>query len=110
MIPIIKNKIQSFTDYSSLFRKMTKYCFIGAGALFAFYIYFVGAITFAVVERQGLEESTKGLRSEISMQELKYLEQEKSLTKELGYSIGLIDAPALSFTTKQRAFAWNAGI
>jgi hypothetical protein len=44
------------------------------------------------------------------MQELKYLEQEKSLTKELGYSIGLIDAPSLSFTTKQRAFAWNAGI
>jgi hypothetical protein len=109
MIRQIKNNIISFNEYSLLLRRATKYCLIGTGALFACYLYFVGAITFSVVERQGLEESTKSLASDISVQELHYLEKEKHLTKEVAYSIGLIDAPSLSFTTKQRAFAWNAG-
>lgn len=105
----IKNNITSFNEYGVLLRRATKYCFIGTGVLFGFYLYFVGAITFSIVERQGLEESTRSLASDISMQELHYLAKEKVLTKELAYSIGLIDAPSLSFTTKQRAFVWNAG-
>lgn len=109
MMTYIKNNIRSFNDYALLLRRATKYCFVGASVLFACYIYFVGAITFSVVERQGLEESTKELVSEISMQELHYLGQEKQLTKEVAYSTGLIDAPSLAFTAQQRAFAWNAG-
>ncbi len=105
----MKNSIRSFNEYASLLRRATKYCFVGTGVLFACYLYFVGAITFSVVERQGLEEITKSLASDISVQELHYLEKEKHLTKDVAYSIGLIDAPSLSFTTKQRAFAWNAG-
>ncbi len=105
----IKNNIRSFNEYALLLRRATKYCFVGVGALFGCYLYFVGAITFSVVERQSLEESTKSLVSDISIQELHYLEKEKHLTKEVAYSTGLIDAPSLSFTTKQRAFAWNAG-
>lgn len=109
MMTNIKNNIRSFNEYALLLRRTTKYCFIASLVLFACYLYFVGAITFAVVERQGLEESTRGLASAISMEELKYLEKEKGLTKEVAYSSGLIDAPSLSFTVKQRAFAWNAG-
>ena len=109
MITQIKNNIRSFNEYASLLRRSTKYCFIAAGVLFGLYLYFVGAITFAVVQRQALEESTKGLASDISILELHYLEKEKHLTKDVAYGIGLIDASSLSFTTKQRAFAWNAG-
>ncbi len=109
MMTQIKNNIRSFNEYALLLRRATKYCFVGVGVLFAGYLYFVGAITFSVVERQGLEESTKTLASDISIQELHYLEKEKYLTKEVAYSMGLIEAPSLSFTTKQRAFAWNAG-
>lgn len=109
MMTQIKNNIISFNEYALLLRRATKYCFVGVAVLFAGYLYFVGAITFAVVERQGLEESTRSLASDISIQELHYLEKEKHLTKEVAYSMGLIEAPSLSFTTKQRAFAWNAG-
>jgi hypothetical protein len=109
MMTHIKNNIRSFSDYTLLLRRATKYCFVGASVLFACYIYFVGAITFSVVERQALEESTKELVSDISIQELHYLAQEKQLTKEVAYTTGLIDAPSLAFTAQQRAFAWNAG-
>lgn len=109
MIRQLKNNIILFNEYALLLRRATKYCFIGTGVLFGFYLYFVGAITFSVVERQALEESTKSLASDISVEELHYLEKEKGLTKEVAYSNGLIDAPSLSFTTKQSAFAWNAG-
>lgn len=107
MMTQIKNKIQTFGEYAELARRVTQYAWATSGVLFALYIYFVGAITFSVVERQGLEESTRTLQSDISTQELHYLEKEKSLTKEFAYSIGLIDAPTVSFTTQQRAVAWN---
>lgn len=109
MMTQLKNNIRSFTEYALLLRRATKYCFIGTGVLFACYLYFVGAITFSVVERQGLEESTKTLLSDISMQELTYMQAEKALTKDAAYAMGLVDASSLSFTAKQRAFAWNAG-
>ncbi len=109
MITHIKNKIQSFNEYGLLLKRLTTYCFIGAGVLFACYIYVVGAVTFSVVERKGLEESTKTLLSDISGQELSYLAQEKKMTKDLAYSQGFVDAPSLAFTTQKRAFAWNAG-
>lgn len=107
MMTQIKNKIQTFGEYAVLARRMTRYAWATSGVLFGLYLYFVGAITFSVVERQGLEESTKTLRSDISTQEFHYLEKEKTLTKEFAYNIGLIEAPTISFTTQQRAVAWN---
>ncbi len=109
MIARLKNNIQSFNEYATLLRRANKYLFVLAGISFACYLYFVGAITFSVIERQGLEQSNKTLLSDISMQELTYLQEEKLLTKEVAYASGLVDAPALSFTTRQSAFAWNAG-
>lgn len=107
MMTQIKNKIETFGEYTLLVSRMTRYVWATSGVLFGLYLYFVGAITFSVVERQGLEESTKTLRSDISTQELHYLEKEKMLTKEFAYNMGLIDAPTISFTTQQRSFAWN---
>lgn len=107
MMTQIKNKIHAFNEYSLLFRRATRYVWVLCGLSFGLYLYFVGAITFSVVERQGLEEATKTLVSDISTEELHYLEKEKGLTKEYAYSIGLIDAPSLSFTTQQRSVAWN---
>lgn len=103
----IKNKIQTFGEYATLARRATRYAWAASGVLFGLYLYFVGAITFSVVERQALEESTKTLISDISSEELHYLEKEKTLTKEFAYSIGLIDAPTISFTTQQRSVALN---
>lgn len=105
----IKDNIKSFPEYVVFLRKMTTYCFVATGVLFGFYIYFVGAITFSVIERKGLEEQNRNLVSDIGMSELKYLSQEKKLTKDFAYNSGLIDAKSLVFTTKQSAFAWNAG-
>lgn len=109
MINKMKNKIESFGEYGLLLRRTTKYCFIGAGALFACYLYVVGAITFSVIERKGLEESTKILASDISMQELEYLKVEKTLTKETAYLSGFVQPSSIAFTTQKRAVAWNAG-
>lgn len=105
----MKNKISSFAEYGLLLRRTTKYCFIGAGVLFACYLYVVGAITFSVIERKGLEESTKVLASDISMQELVYLKAEKTLTKEVAYLSGFVQPASIAFTTQKRAVAWNAG-
>lgn len=109
MLIKLRKNIISFNGYGLLFKKLTKLCFAGSAMLFFSYIYFVGAITFSVVERKGLEESTKLLASEISMQELTYLSYEKELTKSVGYSQGFVDAPSIVFTTQKRAVAWNAG-
>lgn len=109
MMKTMKNKIQSFNEYGLLLRRTTKYCFIGAGALFACYLYIIGAITFSVIERKGLEESTKVLASEISMQELEYLKMEKTLTKETGYLNGFVQPESIAFTAQKRSVAWNAG-
>ncbi len=109
MITTIKNKINSFDQYSVLLKRITKYSFVGAGALFACYLYLVGAITFSVIERKGLEENTKNLVSDISMQELKYLAKEKELTKERAYLSGFVEPSSIAFTTQKRAVAWNAG-
>lgn len=105
----ITNNILSFSGYGTVLRRMTTYCFVGAGVMFACYIYLVGSITFSVVERKGLEETNKHLLSDIGMHELQYLAKEKQLTKEVAYSTGLIDAPSLVFTKAKRAVAWNAG-
>ncbi len=97
------------TPGHALMRRLTKYCFIGAGVLFVSYLYTVGAVTFSVVERKGLEQSTKQLASDISMQELDYLQKEKGLTRESAYIHGFVEAPVIVFTTQKRAVAWNAG-
>ena len=105
----MKNKISSFGEYRTLFARTTKYLFVGAGALFVCYIYFVGSITFSVIERKSLEESTRSLLSDISMQELRYLSEEKQLTKEFAYSSGFVEPSSITFTTQKRAVALNAG-
>ncbi len=109
MIKKIKNNILSFSEYGLLLRRTTKYCFVASGVLFVGYLYIVGAITFSVVERKGLEESTKKLASDISLEELNYLAQEKMLTKEVALSSGFVEAPSIAFTSVKRAVAWNAG-
>lgn len=107
MMTHLHTTMKSFSGYNMLLRRTTTYCFIGAAALFGCYMYVVGAITFSVIERKGLEESTRTLLSDISMQELQYLGQEKGLTKQAAYSTGLVDAPSLAFTSQKRAVAWS---
>ena len=107
MMTHIKTTMQTFSGYGALLRRTTTYCFLASGVLFGCYMYVVGAITFSVIERKGLEESTKTLLSDISMQELRYLEQEKGLTKEVAYGSGLVDASSLAFTSQKSAVAWN---
>lgn len=75
---------------------------------FASYLYFVGAITFSVVERQGLEQQVKELLSDISTQELKYLAIDRSMTKGLAISLGLGESGKITFSARNQNVALNA--
>ncbi len=103
------NKTQQNNQYLGLVKSITRYTFFGSIFVFACYLYTIGAVTFSVIERQGLEQSQKQLISNISMQELKYLEEEKRLTKDVAYSFGMVEPKSISFTEQKRAFAWNVG-
>lgn len=97
-------------DYKTILKSGTRFFFIGSGVLFIGYLYFVGAVTFTVLHRRGLEQDLKLMTSDISRQELSFLDTQKTLTKEYAYSLGLVDPAHVSFTTPKRAVALNAGL
>lgn len=112
MMTQLKNKIteSSFhNDINKTLRQIAKYTWIFSGILFLGYGYFVGAITFSVVEQQALEQSNKGLVSTMSKQELHYLANQKDLGLEASVALGLTPAVSTSYALNQRAFAWNVG-
>ncbi len=78
------------------------------GITFASYVYFVGAITFSVIERQSIEQNVRELLSDISAQELEYLALDRELTKQEARSLGLSEAKELSFSARAAGFALNA--
>ncbi len=90
-------------------RTVLTYTWIGSGALFACYLYFVGAITFSVVRQQELARDIKGLISSMSVQELTYLSQQKNLTETYAQAAGFVRTEKTAFTVPRRAVAWNVG-
>ncbi len=107
----IGNKIESvpLNDVNKTLRFITRYVWIGTGVLFVCYSYFVGAITFSVINQQALEHSNKTLVSVMSNQERVYLQKQQNLTQSYATTIGLVQGTAVAFATAKPAFAWNVG-
>jgi hypothetical protein len=111
MITTIKSKLENIGtfDINKSLKSITFYAWISAGVLFACYLYFVGAITFSVIQEKGLEQNTRELISSMGQQELQYLSLQKSLTREYAQQSGFVPAERVSFATSQKALAWNVG-
>lgn len=88
---------------------ISKYTWAFSGILLASYIYFVGAITFSVVKQQTLTTETKNLISNMSQEEVSYLNSQKVITEEYATSLGFIKDSNIAFSEVKRAFAWNVG-
>lgn len=96
-------------DYKKILRSGTQFFLISSGILFLSYMYCVGAVTFTVLHRRSLEQELKLMTSDISRQELSFLNTQKTLTKEYAYSLGLVLPTHVAFTAPKRAVAFNAG-
>lgn len=109
MINVLKLRLDSSTDLNKTIQSVALYTWISAGACFACYLYFVGAITFSVIKERELQQDTKTLISSMGQQELSYLNLQKSLTKEYAAARGFITEPSIAFAAPQKAVAWNVG-
>lgn len=109
MITALKHRLDNLTDINKTIRSVTLYTWVTAGACFACYLYFVGAITFSVIKERALQQDTKTLVSNMGQAELSYLTLQKSLTKDYAARAGFIVQPVVSFAVPQKAFAWNVG-
>lgn len=112
MMRMISQKIQENTthaDYKVILQKGSRFFFISSGVLFLAYLYCVGAVTFTVLHRRSLEQDLKLMTSDISHQELSFLDAQKSLTKEYAYAHGFVDPSSIAFSSVKRAVALNAG-
>ncbi len=108
------NTLQQKFEYSSFdinhgFRKIGTYAWVASGVFFGCYLYFIGAITFSVINQRALAEDTKQLISATSMEEMQYLVAQKSLTEDHAISSGMVRAGTVAYTGPVRAFAWNVG-
>ena len=111
MIAALRNKFESvpLNDVNKTLRLIMRYTWIGTGALFLCYSYFVGAITFSVINQQALEQTNKTLVSTMSNQERIYLQSQQNLTQDYAASIGLVKGTAVAFAIAKPALAWNVG-
>lgn len=111
MIAVLRNKFESvpLNDVNKTLRFLTRYAWIGTGVLFLCYSYFVGAITFSVINQQALEQTNKTLVSTMSNQERVYLQSQQNLTQSYANSIGLVKGTAVAYATAKPALAWNVG-
>jgi hypothetical protein len=111
MIATLRNKFESvpLNDINKTLGLITRYAWISTGVLFLCYSYFVGAITFSVINQQALERANKALVSTMSNQERIYLQSQQNLTQDYAASIGLVKSTAVAFATARPALAWNVG-
>jgi hypothetical protein len=113
MMNTFKNKISSASeafsagDFNTNLKMVTKYAWLSAIGLFACYLYFIGAITFSVIKQESLAQNIKETMSQISKEELKYLNFQKNLTEEFAKEKGFVVSDAVSYTAPLGAFAWN---
>lgn len=107
----LKNKIEAVhaSDINKTLRSIGMYTWIGAGALFACYIYLVGSLTFSFIQQRSLEENIKTIVSDMSREELVFLSAQKHLTLSFAQSLGLTEAQNIAFISPARAFAINVG-
>jgi cell division protein FtsB len=69
--------------------------------LFVFYAYFIGSITFNVLARKTLENTTRSLSSNISKLELTYLDKINQINKDYALSKGFVEVNNNIFATRE---------
>lgn len=69
-------------------------------ALSVLYIYMIGSITFNVIARKSLENTSRLLSSNISQLELDYLSNANQLNKSYASTIGFVDAKSNIFAVR----------
>jgi hypothetical protein len=110
MMQALQQKFEYSTfDLSRAVRKISATAWIASGVLFVAYLYFIGAITFSVVKQRALAQDTKQLISAASVEEMRYLVAQKSLTEEFASASGLVAAGTIAYTAPKTALAWNVG-
>jgi hypothetical protein len=111
MIATLRNRIESvpFHDVDKALRLMTRYAWIGTGVLFICYSYFVGAITFSVINQQAITQANKTLTSAMGNQENVYLQTQQQLNESYAAGIGLVKGTPVAFAVARPAVAWNVG-
>ncbi|MCU0660314.1 MAG: hypothetical protein MUD00_01740 [Candidatus Pacebacteria bacterium] len=70
------------------------------GLLFLAYLYFLGTITFGIVERRALEAQAKELASEVSTLELQYLALSNNIDIELAETLGFTETKSARFVSR----------
>lgn len=97
----------AFSDLNGSLRAVTRYAWLSAGALFVLYLYFVGAITFSVIAQESIAQDIKTAVSQMSKEELTYLNAQQTLTEEAARAHGFVSAGSISYTVPAASFAWN---
>lgn len=97
------------SEVSRTLKLITRYAWIGSGVLFVCYSYFVGAITFTVIDQRAVEQENKALVSSMGDQERAYLAHQQQLNESYASSIGLVKGNAVAFAVARPAIAWNVG-
>ncbi len=69
-------------------------------ALSVIYVYMIGSITFNVVARKSLENTSRILGSNISELELTYLNSMNEVNKNKALSLGFVDTKSNIFATR----------
>ena len=69
-------------------------------SLFIVYIYIIGSITFNVIARKSLENTSRMLGSNISQLELTYLSNMNEVNKNRATSLGFVDTNSNIFATR----------
>lgn len=70
------------------------------GLLFLSYLYFLGSITFGIVERRALETQAKDLASEVSNLELQYLALSNKIDMRLAGTLGFAETKSARFVSR----------
>jgi hypothetical protein len=111
MIAILRNKFESVpvSDVNKTLGLMLRYTWIGTGLLFICYSYFVGAITFSVINQQAITQANKTLTSAMGNQENVYLQTQQQLNESYAAGIGLVKGTPVAFAVARPAVAWNVG-
>lgn len=70
------------------------------GLLFLSYVYFLGTITFDIVERKALESEAKNLASDVSALELQYLALSNNIDMQFAGTLGFAEAKVQHFASR----------
>lgn len=106
-----KSSLQNKNILNKIVFRRERQIFVVILGLFIFgaavYLYSVGSVLFAIVERRYAERHVAELKSTISQLELSYLNQTKRITEKFAESQGFIEPESLVFQDRATRVATN---